>query len=232
MARDPCVIAHVCEKKNVMSTGIPQIEAFVQPLMGMVIAHDYKHADRVRDHAKQIARAEEYPYLEVIEAAALLHDIGLSKDSGRQHAVLGAEMADQFLREQGYFTPTQIIEIVAAIRDHSSVTGTGQVFEILQDADGLELFGAIGLLRGISSKGHMADYEPGNIRGSTWGLTADDFTERFRAGIGVGLHIIDQLNFQISCYENLHTQTAKRIATPLVAYLRSFVVQLEAELAS
>jgi putative nucleotidyltransferase with HDIG domain len=212
-------------------TAIQEIEVFVRPLMGAAIAHDYKHADRVRHRAKQIARSEGYPYLEVIEAAALLHDIGLSKDSGRQHAIIGAEMADHFLRHQAYFVPAQIAEIVAAIRDHSSVTGTGSVFEILQDADGLELFGAIGLLRGISSKGHMADYEPDNIRGSTWGLTADDFSERFRAGLGVGTSIIDQLNFQMSCYENLHTQTAKQIAAPLVGYLRSFVIQLENELA-
>jgi putative nucleotidyltransferase with HDIG domain len=198
--------------------------------MGVVIAHDYKHVDRVRRRAKQIARSEGYPYLEVIEAAALLHDIGLSKESGRQHAIIGAEMAEQFLQDQASFEPARIAEIVAAIRDHSSITGTGLVFEILQDADGLELFGAIGLLRGISSKGHLADYEPDNIRGSTWGRTADDFSERFRTGVGVGTSIIDQLNFQISCYENLHTQTARQIAAPLVTYLRSFVLQLEIEL--
>ena len=215
-----------------MSIAIIEIEAFVQPLMGAVIAHDYKHADRVRRRAKQIEVAEGYPFLEAIEAAALLHDIGLSKEPGREHAAAGAEMAKQFLRQQGYFVPEQIAEIVAAIRDHSSILGSGRLFEILQDADGLELFGAIGLLRGISSKGHLADYEPGNIRASTWELTADDFTERFRVGVGVGAYILDQLNFQISCYENLHTQTAKQIAAPLVTYMRFFILQLEAEIVS
>ena len=106
------------------------------------------------------------------------------------------------------------------------------MFEILQDADGLELFGAIGLLRGISSTGHLADYELGNIRASTWELTADDFTKRFRVGVGVGAYILDQLNFQISCYENLHTQTAKQIAAPLVTYMRFFILLLEAEIVS
>jgi hypothetical protein len=57
----------------------------------------------------------------------------------------------------------------------------------------------------------MVDYEPDNIRGSTWGLTADDFSARFRAGVGVGTSIIDQLNFQMRCYENLHTQTRSRL---------------------
>ncbi|MBK9940580.1 MAG: HDIG domain-containing protein [Kouleothrix sp.] len=214
------------------STAIREIEAFIQPLMGAVIAHDYKHAHRVRQRAKQIALAEGYPLLEIVEAAALLHDIGLSQQPGPHHAAVGAVMANQFLVQQAYFLPDQIAEIVAAIRDHSSLSGTGRLFEILQDADGLELFGAIGLLRGIASKGYMADYEPGNIRGSTWALTADAFSERFRAGIGVGSYILDQLNFQISCYENLHTQTAKQIAAPLVAYIRSFILQLEAEVVS
>ena len=213
-----------------MCTALIEIEAFARPLMGTVIAHDYKHAERVRDRAKQIAVAEGYPFLEVVEAAALLHDIGLSQASGRDHATIGAAIAEQFLQHQAYFTPEQITEIVAAIRDHSSIRGTGPVFEILQDADGLELFGAIGLLRGISSKGHLADYEPGNIRGSTWGMSADDFTERLQTGVGSGPYIIDQLNFQISCYENLHTQTAKQIAAPLVTYMRSFILHLEAEI--
>ena len=39
-----------------MSRAIQEIEAFVRPFMGIVIAHDYKHVDRVRCHAKQIAQ--------------------------------------------------------------------------------------------------------------------------------------------------------------------------------
>lgn len=212
------------------STAIAEIEAFVRPLMGAVIAHDYKHAERVRRWAVQIAMAEGYPALDVVEAAALLHDIGLSRARGREHAAIGATMADEFLRGQGFFAPTQIDEIVAAIRDHSSVAGQGRLFEIVQDADGMELFGAVGVLRAVSSKADGDDYEPDNVRGGTWGATADDFTRRFRAGLGVGTTIIDQINFQISCRENLHTETAKRIAAPLVEYLRAFVIQLEAEI--
>lgn len=212
-----------------MHETLQAIEAFMRSLMGAVIAHDVKHAQRVRQRARTIALAEGYPDLAEVEAAALLHDIGLSRDPGRQHAVIGAQMAEAFLCQQAAFGDEQIARIVDAIRHHSDLDGSGPLWMIVQDADGLELFGAIGLLRGISSKGHLLDYEEGQVLGSTWGASADDFTQRFRRGLGIGPTIVDQLNFQISCYDNLHTATACQIAAPLVASLRHFLLQLEAE---
>ena len=103
------------------------------------------------------------------------------------------------------------------------------MLDILQDADGLELFGAMGLMRAFTSKAALPEYDPANIKGDTWAMGADDFTRRFKRGIGVGPTLMDQVNFQISCGENLHTQTARRIAAPMVAFLRTFVLELEAE---
>lgn len=214
-----------------MSGAIEEIEGFVKPLMGFVIAHDYRHADRVRRWAIRIAQAERYPNLEEVEAAGLLHDIGLSKDAGRRHAEIGAELATEFLAQQGRFSADQIERIAYAIRYHSSLDGMSPLLQILQDADGMELFGALGLMRAISSKWEWADYEDGNVRGQTWGLTADDFTGRFRNGVGIGRHIVDQINFQISCGANLHTRAAREAARPLIEYMKAFVEQLEVEVA-
>ena len=214
-----------------MSGAIEEIEGFVKPLMGFVIAHDYRHADRVRRWAVGIAQAEHYRNLDEVEAAALLHDIGLSKNAGRRHAEIGAELATEFLAKQGYFSADQIERIAFAIRYHSSLEGMSPLLQILQDADGMELFGALGLMRAISSKWEWVDYEESNVRGQTWGLTADDFTERFRSGVGIGRHIVDQINFQISCGANLHTKTAREAARPLIEYMKAFVEQLEAEVA-
>jgi HD superfamily phosphodiesterase len=109
-----------------MSGAIEETEGIVKPLMGFVIAHDFRHADRVRRWAVRIAQAERYPNQEEVEAAGLLHDIGLSKDAGRRHAEIGADLATAFLAKQGYFSADQIERIAYSIRYHSSLDGTGR----------------------------------------------------------------------------------------------------------
>ena len=56
------------------------------------------------------------------------------------------------------------------------------------------------------------------------------FEARFAAGEGIGEHIIDQVNFQISFYGELHTETAKQLGRPLVAFMKAYVRQLEVEI--
>jgi hypothetical protein len=43
---------------------------------------------------------------------------------------------------------------------------------------------------------------------------------------------VDQLNFQMSCYENLQSEAAREWGRPLVVYLRNFILQLEQEVAN
>ena len=162
---------------------IQHIEAFARPFMVAEIGHDFKHIDRVRNWALHIAHLEGYQDLEAVEAAALLHDIGLRDGGRRRHAQVGAELAGAFLREQYVFDETRIVAIENAIRFHSSLDGMGELLDILQDADGLELFGAIGLLRAFTSKATLPEYDPERVKGETWALGADDFTRRFHPAI-------------------------------------------------
>jgi hypothetical protein len=60
-------------------------------------------------------------------------------------------------------------------------------------------------------------------------MTAQDVDQRFAEGKGVGDFIVDQINFQASCGDSLRTETARQIAAPLVATMRAFLIQLEAE---
>ena len=209
-----------------MPDRLQMIEDFArQHMADGEIAHDYKHVDRVRKHALQIAQLEGYPKLAQVEAVALLHDIALSHvEQRRDHGKVGAQMAEQFLTENQLFEADAIAEIVHAIRWHDSVkSDESPLLAILRDADMLEIFGAIGILRGLTSKATLPDYDLANIRGETWALTARDFDARFADGTGIGPTIIDQLNFQISCYDNLNTATARQIAQPLVAFMHAFL---------
>ncbi len=207
-----------------------QIETYAKSLMIGEIAHDYKHVDRVRHWALKIAEREHYPHFEHVEAAALLHDIGLSSGDRKHHGEIGAEWAAQFLQEHQLFPTEEISEITSAIRYHNTLESGGQLVLILRDADALDLLGAVGLMRGFTSKWDKPDYPPDHIKGTTWGMNADAFTDRFQSGVGIGNFVVDQINFQISCYDNLKTTSAKAFGRPLVAFMRTFMDEFEKQI--
>ena len=216
---------------------IQQIEDHVKELVNgatapeLKIAHDFKHTDRVRGWALQIARNEGFEDLELVEATALLHDVGLAHvEQCSQHGQVGAEIAAQFLRQRRLFTDEEIDLIADAIRCHNSPPGGGgRLAQILRDADVLDAIGAVGVMRAFTSKYAKPEYDPHDVKGETWGATMREFEARFATGRGIGDYIVDQVNFQISFCDNLRTETAKRIAQPLVEFMQAFVVQLESE---
>jgi len=219
------------------SERIQQIETYARQVMDELLvgdlglAHNYAHVDRVRRWAVKIARREGFADLDLVQAAALLHDIGLAFVTHRRdHGQVGADKAAEFLRTHHAFTDDEIAAICEAIRSHTKLEGGGLLGVILRDADGLELFGAVGLIRGCASMYARPEYEAGNVKGETWGITADGMTARFQAGLGTGPTIVDHLNFQISCYENLHTEAGREWGWPLIQYLRQFILQLEHEI--
>jgi HD superfamily phosphodiesterase len=194
------------------------------------IAHDFKHVDRVRRWALEIAANEGFEDLKLVEATALLHDIGLAHVKERsQHAQVGAEVSARFLKEKHLFTHQEVKAITDAIRCHSSPDGGGMLGEILRDADKLDALGAMGLMRAFTSKYAKPEYDPRDVKSVTWGLTMKGFEKRFAEGEGIGDYIIDQVNFQIGFYSDLKTKAAQRIANPLVEFMRAFVIQLESE---
>ncbi len=217
-----------------MSSPIPKIEQYARSMMVSEIAHDFKHADRVRYWALRIAENEDYPHKDRVEAAALLHDIGLI--NGRAgHGETGAKMANTFLIENNLFSEDAVDEIVTAIRLHTSFNDAGflpsnLLATILRDADIIDLLGPVGIMRAFTSMAHKPEYPAGNVKSDSWGITADQITERFSAGLDVGDYIVDQINFQISCYQNLKTLTAQTLARPLVSFMKNFMIELEKQI--
>ncbi len=116
-------------------------------------AHSYEHTLRVRQLSLLIGQKEGAD-LEVLEAAALLHDIGRPEEevTGASHAEVGANMAVAFLATTA-FPKTKLSQVAKAIRTHrfsenkppESLEG-----EILSDADKLDAMGALGLARTIA----------------------------------------------------------------------------------
>ena len=216
---------------------IKRIEEYVRQTMAgaacrvLEIGHGFKHVDRVRRWALAIASEERYTDLDLVEAAALLHDVGRANvQEERQHAQVGAEMAAQFLREQILFSAQEQASIVDAVRNHNALGDLRPLATLIRDADILDMLGAVGVMRAFTSKHALPEYDPQNVKGETWGITARDVDRRFAEGKGIGATIVDQINFQVSCAGNLRTETARRMAAPLVAYMRAFLVQLESEI--
>ncbi len=109
--------------------------------------HDFSHAVRVRDTAMYIA-AREGGNLEVIELAALLHDIGRESPLEKTHASSSASLAVTILEKYGY--PEGVVSAVRhCIAVHSLEMGEPESIEarIVFDADKLDFTGAIGLAR-------------------------------------------------------------------------------------
>jgi len=158
-----------------------------------------------------------------------------------KHGEVGAEIAGEFLREN--YTPTkeQIEQITSAIRYHSlkpsvradiirTAGEKGALTEIISDADMMDALGAVGLMRAFTSKYFLPEYDPNNIKGEAWGLPSSGFSERLSEVGGIRKHIIDQVNFQISYHRSLRTKTARRLAEPLVQFMKDFIIQLEDEI--
>jgi HD superfamily phosphodiesterase len=205
---------------------IKQVEDYAKSLMSAEIAHDFEHVQRVRVWALRIAKNEHFTDLEAVEMAALLHDIGLSSAESRsRHGEVGAELAANNL-----LAPAGITEVCQAIKYHSkNREGSGKLLEILRDADMMDMFGAMGIMRAYTSKAAQPAYDAVNIKGETWQMSAQDFDRRFDEGLGIGHFIIDQINFQISCFDNLSTDSAKALARPLVDFMKKFILELARE---
>jgi hypothetical protein len=121
-----------------------------------------------------------------------------------------------------------INEIYYAIKHHNTnQKKPGTLLAILRDADMLDAMGIIGLMRAFNSKAHLPDYDPKNIKGVTWKFRNIDFDKRFAKKLGVGPTIIDQINFQISFFDNLNTKSARMLAKPLIDDMKKFVMKLD-----
>ncbi|MBS7637804.1 HD domain-containing protein [Candidatus Bathyarchaeota archaeon] len=119
--------------------------------------HDRYHVERVHGMAMRIA-AEEGADMDVVRAAALLHDVARAMEEEgmvEDHAAEGAKIAEGILRDAG-FPEEKISRVLECIRAHRFRRGeTAESVEarVLQDADRLDALGAIGIARVFSRGG-------------------------------------------------------------------------------
>ena len=128
--------------------------------------HSKSHVERVYNLAVRIAK-EENADLDVVKAAVLLHDIARAmEDEGKieDHATEGAKIARKVL-EEADFPKEKIDKVIHCIEVHRFKKGMeaeSSEAKILQDADRLDIIGAIGLARVFTRGGwsNMPIYDP------------------------------------------------------------------------
>lgn len=118
--------------------------------------HDWWHIERVWKTAKAIAQ-EENVDLEVVEFAALLHDIADSKFYNGDEEI-GPQRAGDFLKSIAV-KEAIIVHVQEIIRNMSFKSSLGEIkftspeMLVVQDADRLDAIGAIGIARAFTFGG-------------------------------------------------------------------------------
>ncbi len=183
-------------------------------------SHDIGHFRRVWHQASVIA-AKEGGDLEILAAAAWLHDlVNPPKNSPERSraSALSAEAAASILEAAG-FPKAKIPAVKHAILAHSfsaRIEPETREAMILQDADRLDALGAIGIARSFCTAGQLG----------TPLFDSDDPLAEKRS-LDDSAYALD--HFEIKLFriaESLRTRTAKRIAEQRVDFMTRFIKQL------
>lgn len=194
---------------------------------GEPTGHDWWHSSRVRDLALKIAR-KEGGGLFVIELASLLHDI----DDWKFSKANPTARARRLLEELGVAQET--IRRVCHIIENVSFKGAGvrdrmktKEGKIVQDADRLDVIGAIGISRAFAYGG----YKKREIYNPSIKPQFHKTFKAYKAKKGTTInHFYEKI---LLLKDRLHTKTAKEIAQKrhkfVVAYLEQFFQEWKGE---
>lgn len=127
--------------------------------------HDWSHTWRVLHNARIIAAGEKKADIQVVEAAAVLHDIARPeelKSKGKLcHAVIGSKIAEKYLRKCEFRNEEFIANVCNCVKTHRYRSRSGgrnplHIEEkIVYDADKLDSIGAVGIGRAFHFAGRI-----------------------------------------------------------------------------
>jgi uncharacterized protein len=189
--------------------------------------HDFDHILRVYALAERIAAAEGAD-LEVLRAAALLHDVGRddAEATGQDHAEYAAARAREILAGA---PPEKVDAVAQAIVAHRFRTGSPPESlegRVLFDADKLDAIGAIGVARAFAYSGRAGK--------RLWAPVAEDYLERWRQGMAEPDEHTAVHEFIVKLSrlkEQLFTPEGRRIAEERHVVMACFFERLASEVA-
>jgi uncharacterized protein len=213
---------------NMLVTNLEQMMKTVELLLhNQSPAHDFQHILRVYKNAEMISRQEDGVDLDIVLAAALLHDLVVyPKGSSKtiNSADDSADLAKKILFEYKNYPIEKIEKVADTIRTHSyskKLNPSTLEGKILQDADRLDAIGAIGIARTFSVGGseNRSLYNP-----------ADAFCESERQ-LDDTQWTLDHMKKKLMILKNsMHTKTAKKLAEQRTEFMELFLNQLRKEM--
>lgn len=186
--------------------------------------HDFSHVLRVHNLCKKLGKKEGAD-MEVLEAAALLHDLGREEERKNpeiDHAEKSAEIAEKILKEIG-FVQDKIPKVLYAIKVHrfsKGVRPTTLEAKILQDADRIDISGAIGIAMTFAY-------------GGAHNLELYDVNDPFgkRREVNEKKYILDHFSTKIlKLADTMNTTAGKRMVERRTKFLKLFLRQFKKEL--
>jgi len=209
--------------KNILEVTIKYVKEILTEAEG---GHDWFHIERVWKNAKLIA-AKEQCDLEVVQLAALLHDIADSKFHGGNEEI-GPTMAREFLENAG-LKPQKVDHIVAIVENvsfkggHNTRSHSSIELDIVQDADRLDAIGAIGIARTFNYGGfkNRAMYDPSIA--PNLNMTKEEYKKSTAPTIN---HFYEKL---LLLKDLMNTESGKRIAEQRHGFMESYLDQFYGE---
>jgi uncharacterized protein len=197
--------------------------------------HGFDHIQRVYHLAERLALAAKAD-LEIVRAAALLHDAGDSLDTGPGaagdnadnrlgHHHVSALFARQVLQAQGW-SDERINAVEHCIRAHRFRDDREQPetieAQVLFDADKLDAIGATGVARAVAyaaRAGQPAYFPP-----------SDSFLQNGQMEAGEAHSAYHEFLFKLrKLQDRLYTPAARQIAAERHAFMESFFIRLASE---
>ncbi len=184
--------------------------------------HNWFHMERVYNNALLIAK-EETCDLEVVQLAALLHDIADSKFHDGDETV-GPKVARDFLTSENVSEETinhvvKIIENISFKGGNFEKQFTSKELEIVQDADRLDAIGAVGIARTFNYGGfknreiYNPEIEP-NLN-----MSKEEYKNSTAPTIN---HFYEKL---LLLKDKMNTESGKKIAQQRHDFMETFLEQ-------
>lgn len=205
-----------------MKLNIEEIKKFYVGYGGLG-GHGFDHVERVLGMARLICKKEGGD-IEIVEAAALLHDIARALETDKNnldHGAEGARMAEKYLNGIN-FPKLKIKNVVHCIAVHRFSRGKKaetKEAKIIQDADRLDALGAIIIARVLAYNGlhKIPIYDP-SIKP----------LKEYRGDHTTAINHFYEKILKITP-SSFHTKTAQKIAGKRYIFVVNFLKQFKKE---
>jgi uncharacterized protein len=191
--------------------------------------HDWTHTARVLHNARLIATGEKNADIQVVEAAAVLHDIARPeelKSKGKLcHAVIGSEIAAKYLKKCEFRNEEFIKKVCNCVKTHryrSRVGGHSPFHieeKIVYDADKMDSIGAVGVGRAFHFAGRIGAKLHNTEKEALGSKSYSSEDSAFREYLVKLRHI----------HGKMLTRTGRRIARQRSDFMHRFFKQLNNE---